>query len=98
MQYTWDEKKNRRNLALRGISFADAARIFDGPTVERVDDRFDYGETRIYAIGLVNGREITVIYADTKNDERRIISAWRSEPHERRRYWQNLERQDNEAQ
>ncbi|MGA9507389.1 MAG: BrnT family toxin [Candidatus Sulfotelmatobacter sp.] len=91
MQYTWDEKKNRRNLALRGISFADAAQIFDGPTIERIDDRFDYGEKRIYAIGFVNGREITVIYADRENNERRIISAWRSEPHERRHYWRNLE-------
>ncbi len=68
-------------------------RIFDGPTVERIDDRFDYGEKRIYAIGVVNGREITVIYADRKNEERRIISAWRSEPHQRRHYWQNLEAQ-----
>lgn len=93
MRYTWDEKKNRRNVVLRRISFADAVRIFDGPTVERIDDRFDYGEKRIYAIGLANGREITVIYADRKNNERRIISAWRSEPHERRHYWQNLEAQ-----
>ncbi|MFZ0201117.1 MAG: BrnT family toxin [Candidatus Sulfotelmatobacter sp.] len=92
-RYTWDQKKNRRNVALHGISFADAMRIFDGPTVERIDDRFDYGEKRIYAIGVVNGREITVIYADRKNEERRIISAWRSEPHQRRHYWQNLEAQ-----
>jgi len=91
MRYTWDEEKNRHNLAVHGIAFADAARIFEGPTLERVDDRFDYGETRVYAIGVVNGLEITVIYVDKTNDERRIISAWRSEPHERRYYWQNLE-------
>jgi hypothetical protein len=36
-------------------------RIFDGPTVERDDDRYDYGEVRVYAIGLVNGVEVTVI-------------------------------------
>ena len=66
-------------------------RIFEGPTVEKVDDRFDYGEIRVYAIGLVNGLEITVIYTDRDNDERHIISAWRAEPHERRYYWQNLE-------
>jgi uncharacterized DUF497 family protein len=59
---------------------------------ESADDRFNYGEDRVYAIGLVNGLEITVIYADREtNDERRIVSAWRSEPHERRRYWQNIE-------
>jgi uncharacterized DUF497 family protein len=44
---------------------SDAKRIFDGLTVERMDDRFDYGEDRVYAIGLVDGMEITVIYTDT---------------------------------
>jgi uncharacterized protein len=53
MRYGWDEKKNRRNAKLHGIAFADAARIFQGPTVERIDDRCDYGEIRVYAIGLV---------------------------------------------
>jgi uncharacterized DUF497 family protein len=91
VRYTWDEQKNRRNRELRGIAFEDAIRIFEGPTLESPDDRFNYGEDRVYAIGLVNGLEITVIYADRKIDERRIISAWRSEPHERRRYWQNIE-------
>jgi uncharacterized DUF497 family protein len=66
-------EKSRRNLALHGIAFEDAVRIFEGPTVERVDDRFNYGERRVYAIGIVNGLEITVIYIDGKEDERRII-------------------------
>jgi uncharacterized DUF497 family protein len=55
-----------------------------------VDNRFDYGERRVYAIGLVNGLEITVIYTDREREDRRIISAWRAEPHERRHYWKNL--------
>jgi uncharacterized protein len=92
LRYTWTDSENRRNVRLHGIAFADAVRIFEGPTVERVDDRFDYGERRIYALGLVNGLEITVVYTDRKDDERRIISAWRSEPHERRRYWRSMER------
>jgi len=62
-------------------------RVFEGSTVEKVDERFDYGERRVYAIGVVNGLEITVIYTDRNEDERRIISAWRSEPHERPHYW-----------
>ena len=91
LRFTWKPEKHRNNVRRHGIAFRDAARIFDGPTVERVDDRFDYGETRVYAIGVVNGVEITVIYTDRDNGERRLISAWRSEPHERRYYWQNLE-------
>jgi hypothetical protein len=90
MRYTWNEEKKRRNLELHGIAFEDALRIFEGPTVERVDDRFEYGECRVYAIGLVDGLEITLIYTDRDDDERRIISAWRAEPHERRAYWKNV--------
>jgi hypothetical protein len=92
MQYTWDEDKNRRNVALHGVAFQDAIRIFEGPTVERVDHRFEYGEIRVYAIGLVNAVEITVVYSDRNNDERRSISAWRSEPQERRAYWKSVTR------
>jgi uncharacterized protein len=91
MRFAWNAEKNRMNVKRHGIAFRDAARIFDGPTVEKVDDRFDYGEIRVYAIGLVNSIVITVIYTDRANDERHLISAWRSEPHERRSYWQNLE-------
>jgi uncharacterized DUF497 family protein len=95
MRYSWDEEKNSRNLELHGIAFEDAARIFEGPTVEKVDDRFDYGERRVYAIGSVNGLEITVIYTDREREDRRMISAWRAEPHGRRHYWKNIEGEGN---
>jgi uncharacterized DUF497 family protein len=91
MKYTWDTEKNKANVKRHKIAFEDAKRIFENPTVEKIDSRFDYREVRIYAIGLVNGLEITVIYTDRTNNERRIISAWRSEPHERRYYWKNIE-------
>ena len=77
---------------MHAIAFQDAARIFDGPTIERVDDRFDYGEVRVYAIGLVNVVEVTVIFTDRETDVRHLISAWRSETHERRYYRQNIEK------
>lgn len=59
------------------VTFEDALRIFEGPTLEQIDNRLDYGELRSYAIGVVNGIEITVIYTDVSDQERRIISAWR---------------------
>jgi len=76
-----------RNRAKHGISFAQAVRIFEGRVVERIDDRFDYGEERIYAIGVVDGREVAVIYVEDQGEERRIISAWRARAYERRAYW-----------
>ena len=90
MNYVWDRRKGRGNLARHGIAFEDAIWVFDGPTLEKVDDRFDYGEIRVYAIGIVNGLEITLIYTDVSETERRIISAWRAERHERAAYWQSL--------
>jgi hypothetical protein len=64
---------------------------YNACAIEKVDGRFDYGEKRVYAMGLLRGLEITVIYTDRGEDERRIISVWRSEPHERRRYWGSIE-------
>jgi uncharacterized protein len=90
MNYVWDRRKGRSNLTRHGIAFEDAIRIFDGPTLEKVDDRFEYREIRVYAIGVANGIEVTVIYTDVSESERRIISAWRAEPHERAAYWQSL--------
>jgi uncharacterized protein len=69
VRFTWDPDKNLANVRRHGIGFADAARIFEGPIVERIDDHFDYGEVRVYSIGLVNGIEITVIYTDREDDE-----------------------------
>jgi uncharacterized protein len=90
MNYVWDRRKGRSNLTRHGIAFEDAIGIFDGPTLEKVDDRFDYGEIRVYAIGVANGLEVTVIYTDVSESERRIVSAWRAERHERAAYWQSL--------
>ena len=43
-------------------------------------------------VGVVNGVEITVIYTDASDQERRIISAWKAERHEKEAYWQNIRR------
>jgi uncharacterized DUF497 family protein len=91
MRYTWDPEKNRQNIAKHGIDLADPVRIFDGPVLEREDDRFDYGEIRVNAYGLVAGVVVLcVIYADRGANERRIISARKAEPHERRYFFKIL--------
>jgi len=89
MRYSWNEDKNRKNIERHGIAFKDAVKIFEGETLEQEDDRFEYGEVRIYAIGIMNGLEIAVIYTDRNNDERRIISARKAEPNEKRIFWKS---------
>ena len=77
MRYEFDADKRERNLSEHGVDLLYAAGIFDGPTLEKVDDRHDYGEVRWAALGLVDGEPFTVIY--TMRGERiRLISAWKS--------------------
>jgi len=88
MEYVWDDEKNRSNIKKHGVAFEDAVKIFGGAVVEQQDDRFEYGEIRIYAIGLLQGLELVVVYADDNNGDRRIISARKAEKHERKLYWE----------
>ncbi len=89
MRFSWDARKSSANLAQRGFDFAFASLIFDGPTLERVDDREDYGEVRTIAVGLADGFHLTVVYTDrpgARETIRRIISARRSNRRERKAY------------
>ena len=55
MRITFDPSKRRATLAERGLDFRDAARVFEGPTLEVEDRRKDYGETRIVCFGYLAG-------------------------------------------
>ena len=41
MLFEWDQEKSERNRRDRGLDFADAALIFDGPTQTAIDERQD---------------------------------------------------------
>lgn len=74
MHFEWDEAKHRANLALRGVGFDFAARVFEGAVIEWCDVRRDYGEVRIVALGKVEGIALVVVYT-MRGTVRRIISA-----------------------
>lgn len=85
----WDPAKSEANLSERGFDFEFATLIFDGPTLERLDNRQDYGESRIIAIGIADGIPLTVVYTDRAEGVdviRRIISARVSNRRERKAY------------
>ena len=56
MEISFDPVKRALTLAERGLDFADAAKVFDGPVFEIEDTRFDYPERRFSTIGLLEGR------------------------------------------
>jgi uncharacterized DUF497 family protein len=85
MRFAWDDQKHRKNIEERGLGFEYAAGIFEGPTIEWIDDRMDYGEVRIRAIGEVEPDILHVVYTD-RGDVRWIISA-RSASRKERKSW-----------
>ena len=64
--------------------------MFDGVTLERQDDRREYGELRVVAVGKITDVSITLVYTDRGIAagwiERRIISARVSSRKERTAY------------
>lgn len=93
MRFAWDLRKSEENLRVRGFDFEFATLVFEGPTLERQDQRRDYGEQRVVAIGLAQGNALTVVYTDRAEAGvvvRRIISARMSDRRERQAYFQAL--------
>jgi hypothetical protein len=62
MEFGWDPPRNDRNVRERGLPFAVARTLFDGPTLELDDTRRDDGERRIIAFGQVDGRVLVCVY------------------------------------
>lgn len=92
MKFEWDPSKARRNVAKHGVSFEVARQVWDDPLHVIVPDRFDDGEERWHAIGIVGSVALLVVvhcYPDEDDGERvRIIGARKATPQERRRYAQ----------
>lgn len=88
MEIEFDLAKDERNIAKHGISLQ-AAEGFDWDTAfEREDDRFDYGEVRFVAIGLIGDRLHVLAFTDGSNDDAvRAISLCPAEKHEARFYY-----------
>jgi uncharacterized protein len=89
MQFEWDEKKRRANLAKHGIDFADLAPLFSGLTITVLDNRYDYGEFRFITLGILNGIVMTVAHAET-DEVIRIISARKATRYEEESYFKKI--------
>ncbi|WP_092416245.1 BrnT family toxin [Collimonas sp. OK307] len=72
MAITYDANKSNRNIAERGLSF-DRVADFDFDTaLFAVDDRHDYSETRIVAIGYLDSRLHVLCFVETESGIRVI--------------------------
>ena len=90
-EFEWDERKNQHNIQKHGIDFHRAALIFRARIVERIDDREDYGEERLIALGLVGQDVYRVVFTETGENFIRLISAQKAGKLEREIYFHKTE-------
>ena len=89
MDFEWDLAKSNACRNSRNFDFAYVIAVFVDPTllVEH-DQRWDYGEERFRALGIVEGKVYVVVF--TRRDKAiRIISARRANSREVKRYEKN---------
>ena len=88
MKIEFDPAKDEANIAKHGVSL-EAAAGFDWNTAfEREDDRFDYGEARFVALGLIGESLHVLVFTQGSNDDAvRAISLRPAQRHEARFYY-----------
>jgi uncharacterized DUF497 family protein len=88
MQFEWDPTKDQRNQQKHGVSFKEAATVFDDELQVTIrDPDHSLGEHRYVTIGLsVEGRLVVVSHTEDDDDRIRVISARSTTATERRIY------------
>lgn len=89
MDFEWDLAKSNSCQISRNFDFAYVLSIFKDPTllVEH-DQRWDYGEERFRALGLIDKKVFAVVFT-RRFRAIRIISARRANSREVKRYEKN---------
>jgi uncharacterized protein len=89
MAIIFDPVKRLLTLEQRGLDFADAGQVFDGPHLTIEDDRIDYGETRYFTVGFLNERLVVLVWTP-RGDHQRIISMRKANDREQKAYGARL--------
>lgn len=73
MKIEFDETKRQWTLENRELDFRDAPLVFAGDYVELLDDKKDYGEARYLVYGMLDDRNVSIVWTP-REDRKRIIS------------------------
>jgi uncharacterized DUF497 family protein len=93
VKFSWDPAKDRANQAKHGISFAEAATIFDDPLQWTVrDPDHSFNESRYLTTGYSTAGQLSIVAHAEEDDVIRIISARTTTNAERHVYEEGDER------
>lgn len=85
MEVEFDPRKREETLRERGLDFAEAGKVFDGPRLTLEDARFDYPEPRFQTFGMLGRRMVIVVWTPSGTGIR-VISMRKCNEREQRRY------------
>jgi len=94
VRFDFDPNKDRLNREKHGLSLSLARELDWDAALLWIDDRQDYGETRVLALAPKTEILYYVAFVD-REDVRRIISLRRANRREVKRYVQALEEADD---
>lgn len=87
MRFEWNPQKATANLRKHGVSFDEAATVFDDPLfITVVDDEHSLDEERYITIGLSSQARLLVIAHTEQGGTVRIISARKATSREEQFY------------
>jgi hypothetical protein len=89
-RFEWDPAKNVANMRKHGLSFEEAASIFDGPVLTGPDDGTD--EVREKSFGLIGGVVVACVIHTERTGKIRIIGARKATANERKHFDAYLKR------
>ena len=89
MRITYDPAKRETTLRERGLDFDDAAEVFAGREITRLDTREDYGEDRYQTFGYLRGRMVVIAWTP-RGSARRVISMRKANAREQEAFGQRL--------
>lgn len=87
MDFEWNPNKAMRNLSKHGVSFEEAATVFDDDLAATIPDPdHSEDEERYLTVGYSRRGRLLIVAHTDKGDRTRIISAREVTAHEREAY------------
>ena len=87
LQFEWDDRKARTNLAKHAVSFGEATTVFaDDRSLTIPDPEHSKVEERFIVLGRSHQRRLLVVVYTERGDKVRLISARRASRNEREQY------------
>ncbi|MEO6023213.1 MAG: BrnT family toxin [Burkholderiales bacterium] len=90
MKIVWDPHKAEANLHEHAVSFAEAATVLSDDYALTREDTDALGEQRLVSLGMsATGALLVVVFTHREPDSYRLISAWKANKPQRKRYEKN---------